>query len=204
MSIQVPLWRLQDYAPIKENMLCCYSIGWIIIFWVNGTHHRTFGNVTAASILLSRLSRKDCLTSALSILISRWRYIYAYCESHCNLTTCFVKFQHIHAAALCTTTTRTRKIIQNAEDAAVDWAVVEDITETDGSVKSVNEDGIVSEVEDGVARDGVVTKSRDWVDTWLRQGWVNCCLSRMVWSPTVWTQMLGTSLGELFYHVVSL
>jgi len=43
--------------------------------------------------------------------------------------------------------------------------VVEDITETDGSVKSVNEDGIVSEVEDGVARDGVVTKSRDWVDT---------------------------------------
>lgn len=56
-------------------------------------------------------------------------------------------------------------VIRNGEDAAVDWAVVEDVTETDGTVEDVNKDGIVSDVEDGIVRDGVVTKSRDWVDT---------------------------------------
>ena len=56
-------------------------------------------------------------------------------------------------------------VIRNGEDAAVDWAVVEDVTETDGAVEDVNKDGIVSDVEDGIVRDGVVTKSRDWVDT---------------------------------------
>ena len=56
-------------------------------------------------------------------------------------------------------------VIWNGEDAAVDWAVVEDVTETDGTVEDVNKDGIVSDVEDGIVRDGVVTKSRDWVDS---------------------------------------
>ena len=42
--------------------------------------------------------------------------------------------------------------------------MVEDVTETNGTVESVNKDGIISDVEDGVVRDGVVTKSRDWVD----------------------------------------
>ena len=55
-------------------------------------------------------------------------------------------------------------VIRNGEDAAVDWVVVEDVTETDGTVEVVNKDGIVSDINDGVLRDGVVTKSRDWVD----------------------------------------
>ena len=67
-------------------------------------------------------------------------------------------------------------VIWNGDGEAADWAVVEGVIETDGTVEgvSVNKDGIVSDVEDGIVRDAVFTESRDCVDAddEDRLGWV--------------------------------